>query len=412
MSLPAEASESAMPHLTWRTVEALHASDKDVVVWDSELRGFGLRIRVGSGRRYYVVKYRIGSRQRWETLGQHGALTAEQARRLASKVLGQVREGIDPAAVRRARRDGARLAQLAERYLRDHAELKKRPSSVVSDRQLLRLRILPRLGGVPVAEISRTDIERFHRELGRSHPTQANRALSLVSKMLNLAELWGLRTDGSNPCRHVERFREVKRERFLSPAEISRLGAALAHLEREQGITAAVAAAVRILLLTGARRGEILQLRWEYVDLTHACLRLPDSKSGAKTIALSAAALDVLASLERRSDWMFPTQRGDLPVDLSRPWDRIRARAKLPKLRLHDLRHSHASVLATDGVPLLVIGRILGHKVPATTARYAHLADDPVRKAVEAAGDRIAAALSDAAAHRNPDNDGRAPQGP
>ena len=167
-----------------------------------------------------------------------------------------------------------------------------------------------------------------------------------------------------------------------------------------------------MLLLTGARRGEILQLRWEYVDLVHACLRLPDSKTGAKTVAVSAAALDVLASLERRSDWVFPTQRGDLPVDLSRPWDRIRERAKLPRLRLHDLRHSHASVLATDGVPLLVIGRILGHKVPATTARYAHLADDPVRKAVEAAGDRIAAALSGGLAHRNPHNDNPTPLTP
>jgi integrase len=142
------------------------------------------------------------------------------------------------------------------------------------------------------------------------------------------------------------------------------------------------------------------------VDLTHACLRLPDSKTGAKTIALSAAALHVLANLERRSDWVFPTQRGDWPVDLSRPWDRIRERAKLPRLRIHDLRHSHASVLATDGVPLLVIGRILGHKAPATTARYAHLADDPVRKAVEAAGDRIAAALSDAADRRSHAIDG------
>ncbi len=385
-----------MPHLTKRTVESLCATDgRDVVVWDDELRGFGVRVRAGSGHRYYVVKYRHQGRQRWETLGQHGAVTAAKARRLAARTLGSVAEGCDPAAERRARRAAAvTVSELAARYIADHAEQKKRASSVVSDRALLKLRIVPRLGRLRVPDVTREDVERFHREVGKDHPTQANRAIALLSKMMNLAELWGLRPDNSNPCRHVQRFRERPRERFLSSVEIAKLAKALKSLEGEGKITKAVAGAVRLLLLTGARRGEICGLRWEYVDFERGCVRLPDSKTGAKAISLNAPALQVIAELPRRSPWVFPTEQGEHPIDLSRPWDRIRERAELPAVRIHDLRHSHASVLAAAGVPLLVIGRILGHNVPATTARYAHLADDPVREAAEIAGARIAAAMS------------------
>ena len=194
--------------------------------------------------------------------------------------------------------------------------------------------------------------------------------------MFNLAEVWALRPDNSNPCRHVQRFRERARERFLSSAEIAKLASALKSLEDEEKITKAVAGAVRLLLFTGARRGEICGLRWDHIDFERGCLRLPDSKTGAKVISLNAPALEVIAGLPRRSPWVFPTEQGDQPIDLSRPWDRIRERAELPAVRIHDLRHSHASVLAAAGVPLLVIGRILGHNVPATTARYARLADD------------------------------------
>jgi integrase len=211
--------------------------------------------------------------------------------------------------------------------------------------------------------------------------------------MMNLAERWGLRPDASNPCRHVERYKERKRERFLSPAELARLGDALAEMERDGSETPSVVAAVRLLVFTGARRGEIVELRWEWVDFERACLRLPDSKTGAKAIPLSAPALQVLARLERRSPWVLPTAAGDGPVSLSKPWERARRHAGLPGVRLHDLRHTFASILASSGTSLIVIGRVLGHTVPATTARYAHLSDDPVREAAEAAGARLAAAM-------------------
>lgn len=310
---------------------------------------------------------------------------------MAIQALAAVRAGGDPSRDRRSGR--GTFGELANRYLWEHAEARKRASAIASDRSLLRRVLVPKLGAAPTTKITREDVTRLHHEL-RETPIQANRTLALLSKIMNLAEFWGLRPDGSNPCRHVQRFREVKRERFLSSAETAKLADALAGLEAEAKITATVAAAIRLLLFTGARRGEICGLRWEHVDFERGYLRLPDSKTGAKTIALNAPALQVLASLPRRSEWVLPTKQGDRPVDLSRPWDVIRESAELPNLRIHDLRHSHASVLAAAGVSLLVIGRILGHKVPATTARYAHRADNPVREAAEIAGARIAVAMS------------------
>jgi integrase len=228
----------------------------------------------------------------------------------------------------------------------------------------------------------------------RGTPFQANRVVALLSKMLSLAERWGLRPDGSNPTRHVERFREKARQRYLSEAELARLGDALAESESMDLDSIEAVAAIRLLLFTGARMGEILTLRWDDVDLERRCLRLPDSKTGAKLIQLNAPALEVLASLKQRSEWVLP---GKDPkkryVNLAKPWARISQRAELDDVRVHDLRHSFAAVGAGAGGSLLVIGGLLGHKSAATTARYAHLSVDPLRAANEVIGSRIDAAL-------------------
>lgn len=245
-----------MPKLTRRTVEATKSGPaRDVFTWDDELSGFGVRV-LPSGKRSYLVQYRFARRTRRLTLGAHGVLTAQQARRLARAALGDLARGIDPAAARRAKAKAPTVKELGQRYLREHAKPKKRPSSAASDESLLKRCIYPRLGQRLVIDLCR---EQLHRRVGKDTPTQANRVLALVSKMMNLAERWGLRSDGTNPCRHVERFRETKRERFLSSAEIAKIGDALAALEREGKITGAAAAAVRVLLLTGARRGEVLR---------------------------------------------------------------------------------------------------------------------------------------------------------
>jgi integrase len=286
------------------------------------------------------------------------------------------------------------MVELTRRYLDEHAYPKKKPSSVVGDESHLKLHILPSLGRLRVSDVKRADIATLHHSL-RSAPYTANRVLSLLSKMFSLAERWGLRPDGSNPCLHVERYRENARERYLLQQELDRLGDVLRDVERQQLESPSVVAAIRLLLLTGARRGEILNLRWEYINFERATINLPDSKTGAKTIPLNAPALEVLTGLDQTSEWVLPGARSDAPlVNLSRPWSRIRRRAQLDGVRIHDLRHSFASVAAGAGASLPVIGRLLGHSQPATTQRYAHLADDIVHSTAEEVGERLGPALS------------------
>ena len=383
-----------MTKLTNRTVAAIKPGDRDLFVWDDELPGFGLRVKP-SGVKSYILQYRNQHNvSRRYTLGRHGVIGPEKARVKAKSLLAGVQDGADPATERREAREASTVADLADRYMTEHAEVKKRPRSVASDKTLLRLHVLPALGRKKVAALSRADITRLHHSL-RETPGAANRTLALVSKMLNLAEKWGLRPDGSNPCRHVERYPERAMERFLSGDELGRLGAVLAEVERTATELPSVIAAIRLLIFTGARLGEILNLEWTHVDFERACLRLPESKTGAKVIHLSAPALEVLTGIEQDGSlWVIAGRGSGRPlVNLRKPWYRIRAMAGLHDVRLHDLRHSFASVGVAGGLSLPMIGALLGHAQPATTARYAHLAADPLRQAVELIGERIAAAM-------------------
>ena len=378
-----------MPKLTKRFVDSLKpVQEREVLVWDEIVKGFGLRIYPG-GAKGYFVQYRAKGRTRRLALGRHGVLTADQARRLAQDALARVRAGADPAEDRRRAAQGSTVAELAERYLTEHARTKKKRSSAETDARNLRLHVLPRLGRRLAADVSRADLSALRHAM-RATPGAANRVLALVSKMFSLAERWGLRPDGSNPARHIERFPERKMQRFLSARELARLGDVLTEMERSGTEPLETVAAVRILILTGARRGEILGLEWQHVDLDAACLRLPDSKEGgAKLIPLGTHAIGALARLPRRSRWVLPTVAGDGPVSLSKPWSRMRRRAGLDDVRLHDLRHSFASVGVAGGDSLFIVGSILGHKRASTTERYAHLSDDPRRAAMERIGARI-----------------------
>ena len=407
--------------ITKRFLESIEPASgrSDVWVWDTALEGFGARI-LPSGAVSFCVQYRDNvGRTRRLALGRLGkGTTVEQARKRAHRELGRVSDGENPSATRQADRRRGTVKELADRYLEQHARPKKKPLSVAMDETNLRKHILPRLGRLRVDAVTREDVSSMHHAM-RETPVAANRALSLLSRMMNLAELWGVRPDGSNPCRHVERYREKGRERYLSETELSRLGATLDEMEteaaspleaeterqheRRQREVRSVTAAVRLLVFTACRRSEILGLRWEHVDLEARCLRLADSKTGAKTVPLNAPALALLEGLKatRMSDWVIPGRSKGTPLTyLGKAWLRIRERAKLEDVRLHDLRHSFASFGAGGGQSLLVIGRLLGHTQAATTSRYAHLADDPVRQATEAIGGRIAAAME-----RRPDAD-------
>jgi integrase len=381
--------------LTKRTVDALRANGRDVIYFDGELPGFGLRVKP-SGVKSYLIQYRTKGRTRRFTVGAHGVLTAEQARKRARKQLLRVNDGADPSEEQRQTRKAETVGELCERYLEHHARVHKKPSSIRGDEVMLKTRILPALGKRKVGDVTRADVQRLHHTM-KDTPYQANRTLALLSKMMNLAERWGIRPDGTNPCRHVERYREKRRQRYLSAAELAELGKVLAKVERECVEWHSVVPALRLLIFTGARTSEVLTLRWEWVDFERRCLLLPDSKTGEKVIHLNAPASKVLADLERDPDNPHVI-RGRLPgtclVNLKDPWGRMRKRAKIPDVRVHDLRHSFAAVAAGAGSSLPVIGALLGHSQPQTTARYAHLADDPLKAAAETVGARLAAAMA------------------
>ena len=366
-----------VPRLTKRTVDALKANGADTVHWDGELTGFGVRVRK-SGRKYYVVQTRVAGKLRWFTVGPHGPLSPDQARGRALEILACARKGIDPRDAEARNADEPAMADLGRRFLEEYVPTHCKPSTQAEYRRSVRLFIDPVIGELSVREVQRKDVAALHHGL-RDKPYQANRTLGVLSKMFSLAEVWGWRPDGSNPCRHVKRYREHQRERFLSPEETVRLGEVLREAEAEMP---SAVAAFRLLLLTGCRMSEVRDLRWEYVK--DDCIELPDAKTGGRVVPLGPEARAVLASLPRDPDnpWVIV---GKLPgshlTDLQRPWRRIRARAGLEDMRIHDLRHSFASRALALGESLTMIGKLLGHTQVQTTARYAHLARDSLQTA-------------------------------
>jgi integrase len=390
-------SQMTAARISKQTVDAVHPSDTDIYLWDDELSGFGLKV-TPAGRKVYLVQYRLGGRKgrtRRVTIGKHGDLTPTTARAEARRLLGEIAVGRDPASERDKAKADRTLAVVLDQFMSEHVRSKRKKSTAREYERIAKLYILPRIGRRPISEIARQDIAKLHHEL-RDKPYQANRTLALLSKFFNWTEKHGLRPDGSNPCRHIEKYRESRRERFLSEAELSRLGHALRSADREESATPWAIAAIRLLIFTGARLSEILTLKWEHVDEERGLLMLPDSKTGKKAIRLNAPARKVLEDIPRleANPYVICGERpGRHLVNLQKPWRRIRKVADLDDVRIHDLRHSFASVGASTGHSLIVIGKMLGHSQPATTARYAHLADDSVKAASDAVGERIAAAL-------------------
>jgi integrase len=338
-----------------------------------------------------VLKTRVGGRQRWLTIGRHGSpWTPDGARGEALRILGLKASGQDPASERDRQKGVITVAELGARFLKQYVQQHCKPRTAEEYRRAVEQFIDPALGHYRINDLTRADVARFHHDL-RNRPYQANRAIAVLSKMMNLAEQWGLRNDGINPCKHVKKYREAKRERYLTNEEMKRLGAALTDAQATNAENPFVLGAIALLMLTGARLTEILTLKWEHVDVEQGVLRLPDSKTGKKLIYLNAAAIGLLRIMPRMRDNPYVIAGGRPRarlINLQKPWRRIRAKAGLNDVRIHDLRHSYASVAAGAGLSLPMIGKLLGHTQAATTQRYAHLAADPVRAASELIGTR------------------------
>jgi integrase len=381
---------------TKRFIDGLEpVAGRRIVIFDAALPGLSVRVSP-TGLKVYALKYRNRfGRQRWLTIGHHGILSPDQARHQARKHLRQIAEGLDPAQDKADAARAVTIKQLSERFLSDHVEVHNKHSTQRHVRGDLRNHILPAFGNRAVAELTTDEIAALHLSL-RTTPIAANRLIRVLSKMMSQAELWGLRPPHSNPCRGIRMYAQRKRERFLSATEITRLGEVIRCCEGERLIDPLAAKAIRLILLTGCRPSEITNLRWKEVHLDEFFLRLEDSKTGAKVVSLGNPACELLASLPRFDEYVFPSPRkaGSPYRELRRPWNQVRREAGLFDVQLKDLRHTHASVAAQCGLSLPVIGRLLGHNQVSTTQIYAHWADDVLRQAARRVQGRIAAALS------------------
>ena len=352
-----------------RIVDRLAVDDKDVLFWDRELPGFGLRV-YPSGAKVYVVQTRCAGRSKRVTVGRHGDVSPDQARKEAARIIARIKGGETPIPV--APKAAPTMAELAERYQREHVSMRCRPATVAHYGIMLAKHIMPALGELKVAEVERKHILAFQYEL-REKPTVANRALDMLIKMFNLAEAWELRPPGKNPCRFVRRYQvQPQHERFLTSEELHRLGCALDAAPAERLASRHGAAAIRLLVLTGCRRNEILGLRWEGRGLRGgraSPARYEDRCPGRAADAGGGGRCWRDLPRVPGNPWVIPgKKRGTHQRNINDSWDRIRRRAGLAGVRLHDLRHSFASRALAMGESLSMIAKLLGHTQVQTKA--------------------------------------------
>lgn len=420
-------------NLTRREIEALlRPPGKALTYYDAKLRGFGLRLHT-SGAASWIVEYRAGAGGRGVAkkrvvIGHPSTLGPDAARKAAKEMLARIELGADPSAERNDVRRGGTLEQLVHTYLKEEIEAKRKARTLELYEGYLRNHIAHRsaaegragsgaIGSKKALSVTRADVARLHRQIGDHQPATANRVIKLLAASYSWAAKHGLvAEDQPNPARNIVLYAETARERFLNTEEFARLGGTL-RLAETMGLPwqanptkktkhAPKAAnrlvkldpwavgAIRLLLFTGCRLREILHLRWREVDLERGLLLLPDSKTGAKAVVLSAPAMGVLRGLDRMGEYVVASTDPKKPrADLQRPWAQITKHARLDGLRIHDLRHSFASVGAAGGLGLPIVGKLLGHKDASTTQRYAHLADDPVRRGANSIATTIQAAL-------------------
>jgi integrase len=374
-----------------RVVDDLKPGSGDLDFFDDDLKGFGVRVRPSGRKTYFVLMRYRGVLKRF-TIGPHGAVTSELARMKAKGIISQLAVGTNPSEAKDSIRQSITVRSLCERFLAEYVPFHCKPSTAKEYERCVRLFIIPEIGTTKVISVARTDITALHHRL-RHIPYQANRTIGVLSVIFAQAEAWNLGAIDFNPCRGVKKFKERKRERFLSSDELTRLGEALV---AEAGETPSAVSCIRLLIFTGCRLSEIQKLEWRHVDLKSKMIHLPDSKTGKKTIYLGQAAIEELQRTPKIAGNPFVITGhidGQFLTDLQKPWRRIRQAAGLDDVRIHDLRHTFASQGVAMGQGLPIIGKLLGHSQLQTTARYAHLAADPVIEVADLISKRLERSL-------------------
>ena len=387
--------------LSNRTVAALSV-ERDTVFWDRELTGFGVRV-YPTGGKVFVAQARGPDgpdgphKGRRITVGRHPVLGAEQARKRAALIIARVKAGEEPVPLPLPAKyhGGPTVADLARRYLEEHVAVRCKPKTQRTARSVVNRHIVPALGRLPLAAVERGHVIALHESLCET-PAMANMVVETLIYMFKLAKGWDMvPEDHVDPCRSIPMNPKRKRERFLTDAEFTRLGQVLDEVSGNGSqVSAGAITTIRLLMLTGCRKSEIMTLRWQHVDLDRAEMRIVNGKTGDRTVHLSPSAVAVLVALPREpgNPWVVPgTKPGTHMADIDTAWQGIRAKAGLRDVRIHDIRHSFASRALALGEGLPIIGRLLGHRRVETTARYAHLARDSVRQSAE----RIAVSIAD-----------------
>jgi len=395
-------------HIGRKLVDGLKPDGKDRFLWDDEVIGFGVRLS-GAGLVTYVLQYSFEGRSRRYKIGVHGSpWTPDTARQESLRLRGKIADGIDPQRIRLDQREAVTVAELCDLYISEGLMTAKE-SSITSAEADIENHIKFLIGNRRATTIEREDLESMMRDIAagktariitrgyrrvayiRGGKGAANSSLAVLSAALGFGINRKVRTD--NPALGIRKYPERKIERFLSPAELARLGEALSAASALGVESPYAIAALRLLILTGCRKNEILTLKRTYVDSYHRCLRLPDSKTGAKVVHLGAPAMKVIRDIREvaGNPWLLPGRKdGTHVTDLQACWERIRKTAGLEDVRIHDLRHSFASTGAASGDSLLIIGALLGHRSAKTTERYTHLADHPLKAAADRISDEIA----------------------
>lgn len=375
--------------LTKKSVETAESDpNKRLSLWDTEIRGFNVRI-YPTGRKVYYLQYRnTYNMTKKLKIGAHGSITAEQAREQARFFSLKIASGEDPTEDFKSKKQEKTLNDLAESYLNFHAKVNKKHNSYVEDKRQLDNVVLPRFGKKKLGELTTYDVQCLHRDL-KSKPYMANRTITLVNTMYNLAIKWGWAE--RNPVSGIQKYKEHPRTRWLNDSEINNLLEVLDTYHNQN-----VANVIRLLLLTGARRNEVLWATWDQFDLKAGVWTKPahnTKQTKQEHLPLSSSALEIIKAM-RETDpsgkYLFPGKISGKPLQtIKTAWNTIRKRAGLSGLRLHDLRHTYASHLVSSGLSLSIVGKLLGHTQAATTQRYAHLADNPLREATEMFGKKV-----------------------